>query len=510
MPLTEEEANDLAESQKLEENSRAYIRTRITNLDKRVKEEIKNITKNKCYQFYQRATTLKSEIDTVNKSLLGIYCKLELTQAQLKKQLDSVEKYDDTLSDLLADINLKLSELDPPTSSNQSSGSHSANPANRKLRLPEIPLPTFSNHKHESYRNFRRSFEGVISKHDLTSYEKFVYLRNQLSKGPRKLVDSLDPDQQTYEVADKLLKDAFDDSITCKYELIKRLSELKLELHDDPYSFIGNMRSIISSIDSFQITTKDFQQYYVWNALNDKFQEALINITNKTKPSLEDITTHIFDATNRYKKQVNSVEINKKNSKSSRESVETNISAVNVKNPKFCPLCKADGAKDHLHDLRLCPKYDTPSKKVNRLKALNYCIKCGFQSHNTSSCHYKFSSKCRTCDRDHMSFLCLKSSSRPPAERQVKVNAVAAEETDETQDQYEEEEVEETLQTQSLVEVLHTSGASNVALPTFTATLVSNNITCPIRAFKDGGSQKNFISHMIKRFVPSSEFEVKS
>ena len=65
------------------------------------------------------------------------------------------------------------------------------------------------------------------------------------------------------------------------------------------------MRSVMSAIKSLKITVDDIVQYFVWSGLNSFFQTQLTGITNKSKPSLDDINTNIFEATNRYVKQMN-------------------------------------------------------------------------------------------------------------------------------------------------------------------------------------------------------------
>ena len=53
---------------------------------------------------------------------------------------------------------------------------------------------------------------------------------------------------------------------------------------------------------------------------------------------------------------------------------------------------------------------------------------------------------------------------------------------------------EDTVSSQSLVEVKHSSGTEGFALPTFTARIVSEDSSVKVRIFKDGGSQRNFIT----------------
>ena len=104
----------------------------------------------------------------------------------------------------------------------------------------------------------------------------------------------MDITEQSYEVAKDLLADAFDRKINSKYDIIKNLSNLKLNMSDDPYVFAGSMRSIISSSNSMNLTVEDFLTYFIWNSLNTKFQDILINICNKSNPSLNDIKINFF------------------------------------------------------------------------------------------------------------------------------------------------------------------------------------------------------------------------
>ena len=99
---------------------------------------------------------------------------------------------------------------------------------NNKLKLPAVSLPEYSGEKSESLERFFHGFESILEKHPLSNYEKFLYLKGQLHKGPKALVSSLEPTEQTYESAKELLTKAFAYPVTQRYDVIKRLSELKL------------------------------------------------------------------------------------------------------------------------------------------------------------------------------------------------------------------------------------------------------------------------------------------
>ena len=235
----------------------------------------------------------------------------------------------------------------------------------RRLDLPKIQLPTFSNGKNESYRKFINQFESIVNKHRLNSYEKFVYLRGQLDGGPKSLVDSLDNENQRYEAATELLSQAFDDETTVKFELIRRFAALNLSSNADPYTFIGSMRSAVSESQAIGLRACDFMQYYVWHALNPRLQDCLITITNKNKPSLAEITDHIFEATDRYKKFKplhDEVYTPPKPNlyKDLQESVSVN--AVRV-GKKRCALCVSENKLGN-HELRYCDVFSTAEAKV--------------------------------------------------------------------------------------------------------------------------------------------------
>ena len=67
-----------------------------------------------------------------------------------------------------------------------------------KLKLPEVPFPVFDG-KPETYRRFIDSLESILYKFILTSFEKFSYLRQQVSGSARDIVESLPDENLSYE-----------------------------------------------------------------------------------------------------------------------------------------------------------------------------------------------------------------------------------------------------------------------------------------------------------------------
>ena len=328
--------------------------------------------------------------------------------------IDDEEIYNDRILDALALLSQNSDESSNSEYSESQVGSN-------KVKLPVISLPEFSNEKGESLEKFLYSFEAILNKHKLSPYEKFVYLKGQVRKAPFTLIDSLDISDQTYDNAKQLLAEAFASPLAQKYDAIMRLSQLKLDLNGDPYEFIGSVRSVQSSFNVLEIDVNTIIQYFVWRGLNDNFQSELVNITNNSRPTLDEITGSYFVATERYTNKINRMDDMKKRQtkiEPKAESVnnsrcDSKLFATQVKPKPFgtCNLCFGDKNKDHDHLMKDCPVYLTPYDKVQKLKSLKFCSRCGFRNHCTLDCRFSFVSKCKNCNRDHMTYLCLKPRS---------------------------------------------------------------------------------------------------
>jgi len=468
--------------------SSRYVRQRVTRSCNEINNNFNNLSSSQRSIYNDKLQALKIELCKLNKEIFPLPIKAGTLESDIDAKVKEEEEYDDRINENLTRIRLNGRSRDENTTTE-----HGVN-TGEKLKLPQVPLPTFSNANNESLRKFLRSLECILGKHNLTSYAKFVYLRNQLSDGPRALVDSLDVEEQSYEVAKTLLEKAFDNKIVAKYDIISRLSKLKLAENADCYSYIGEMRTVLAGVDSLNITVEDILQYFIWCSFNTRFQEHLVHITNSSKPSLEEIKTNIFEATTRYMKQTeipvpNHSGIGEISTGKTEKSVAM---AVNVKGTyKFCNLCQSD-SRDSKHELRRCTIYDTVHKKVEKLKSLNWCTKCSFKNHSSDRCKFKFASNCRNCSGKHMTFLCLKNSRS--ADGNVSTNVVSIAADTDSSDDVGVSTV--TVGDISTIEANQSVIGGDIFLPTFTAD-IGNDKAVTVRVFKDGGCQRNFINSKI-------------
>ena len=373
-----------------------------------------------------------------------------------------------------------------------------------KMKLPQVSLPKFSNKPDENCTNFFTSFESILAKYNLTDHERYALLKDQLSGSALALIKSVDINtSDQYQLAKKLLEEAFGNVDSAKHDVIQRLANLKQRQGIDPYVFIGDLKSIVASFDSLKIEVDDVLTYFVWNSFDKKFQQHLTTITNKNFPSLDEINNNLFDACNRYLTFAD-----EKNSSSYQKPINksSNITAmaVNVRTREdrkpFCVLCRHD-KKPFEHYLQDCSVYKTAKLRFDKLKDIGGCVKCSYANHRSSNCKFKFNSLCQYCGKDHMSYLCLKNSEKPTKEQ------TKQRKTDDSGNKSGKNEntSASSASVEYAVELTTASSGNPTILPTFTANVRGQNDSCKLRIFKDSGSQKSFVS---KEIADKLNFEI--
>ena len=77
-----------------------------------------------------------------------------------------------------------------------------------------------------------------MSKFNYAGYDKFLLLKQQIKGKASLLIDSLDPDMQTYGDAKELPLSAFATSSLQKFNIIKQMAEIKLTYADEPFKYM--------------------------------------------------------------------------------------------------------------------------------------------------------------------------------------------------------------------------------------------------------------------------------
>ena len=432
---------------------------------------------------------LKEELQTLNEKIQSTSFAEHEDEGKLSADIKKCDEYFDRIQECLVLLR------EPATQSN-------VDLARSLLKSPIAPLPTFRSEEGEDLVKFLRCFEETTTRFKYPDYDKLLLLKQQVSGRALTLINSLESDRQSYVHAKDLLLLAFASPSTQKFNTIKQISEMKLNYDGDPYQYISKMRNLTESVKTLNIDSEAFMQYFFWSGLNDTFQTQLIQITNESKPSLQKINDKFFDATERYlsatkkykAKAKDSSAVSKNSSHNQGNSKETSSLAVNVnlksQKGQECSLCSQDSGTDASHPLYRCPKYSSPQARVDKLKLLNGCLKCGGLTHVTDQCKFRFKRRC-FCKQWHFSFLCCES--RLDNKQAEKNDTNKQQSREEKKDKAKPKETKTSNNVAVITEALPGVLESESVLPTFTCQINGFQI----RALKDLGCQSNFIKESI-------------
>ena len=468
---------------------RSPIRTQITRQHNNITANIATLTNLEKSELLVKIKSYKDEVLKLNLQISKAMWAEKEDEARLQAEITECGTYDDKIIRCIVLLENSLATLTPaiaPAPNNSISA----------LKPPEAAFPSFSGADDEILNHFLFGFEAITSRYKLQPYEHFSLLKKQLSGRALKLIDSLDPSEQSYAHAKDLLTQAFAVPIKEKFKIIQRLTELKLTYDTDPYSFISDMRIIIDSFKTLKIDTDLVLQYFLWNGLNDTFKKVLVDLTNETKPSLKNITDNIFKASDRYmditakfKAKKSAKPYTEKKQFSSESPVSPKMATSNfaaavqpkkqVANSSYrdCLLCSGDNSKAANHPIFRCPNYNDAKSKVDRLETLGACTKCAFRNHKSDTCRFKFKSQCSICKEYHFSFLCLKTGDQSTPANKSEENKTP-------------KNPKQTNNGVVWMEALHNVNSGESILPTFTAVMANDRV---VRCLKDSGCQRNFI-----------------
>ena len=135
-------------------------------------------------------------------------------ESKLMSEMSTCDEYNDKIIHAIASLeaveisdNTKENGVSPQARTNESF--HIGN----QIKLPPLPLPTYSNAEDESFDCFIKGFEAVVNKYNISNYEKFIFLK-QLKGKPLTLIKSLEYTNPCYEAAKDLLSKAFASRVT--------------------------------------------------------------------------------------------------------------------------------------------------------------------------------------------------------------------------------------------------------------------------------------------------------
>lgn len=386
------------------------------------------------------------------------------------------------------------------------SNSHGSSNNRPKIKLPQVELPSFSG-RPEEYARFVYSFEAIIDKFDLTQFERYSYLLQQLSGSAKEIVNSVPQTEFCYDTAINLLAAAFSEKIVQQFSVIEKLVSLRLNGSGDFHHWASEVRILMDQLSALNITSKIFAQYFIWQGLNTKYKESFMAVTNQSKPDIDEIIEHSFAVASR----VGEAETKSSCLYEENYAMATNVaksgvaqSGSNIK--RGCQLCHSvhnvDASNHKIHN---CTKFSSPASKLSKIKDLDGCSRCGLLNHTVSGCNYRFASKCGTCNSWHAFFLCLKeknNSGSKPEKSKMDKRLSEKKSYDKSYNKPNESTTTETIQKDTHAvnfTVMSAQSSSDVVVPTFSVCCTKRvkgkgKKVLNIRALYDPASQVTFIA----------------
>ena len=442
------------------------------------------------------------QYDTSIHDLISTSDKFDVDQYQA--DVDLCDEYTDLVGVALAQTDLELGTL--RAAQNVSNQGRVNNPLgfNSQMHAPKVELPKFDGKK-MNYPRFILEFDDIISQTNFTEYQKFNCLYSHVDELSQGLLKSNGMHKMTYSDGRAIL-DMANDDVKQSFEVVKGLSEIRFSARE-PYRWLSRAKSLREVMNHLQMDAESFMLYFLWNSLPHYFQDQLIALTGETQPSVNEILgKKFFEATTR----TEHVRSQSQNSPQQTVAMTTggsetpkNKSNSHSRKPPPCVYCESDR-----HVSSKCPKYTTPSTRIQRLKSLKRCEKCT-GAHETSYCDYFFKYKCSKCKQKHFSNLCMQANKGNSQTNAATVSGAQANASP-SQSNSATQEISTSQISSSVILTVSSDDdevtQSNVIMPSFTATIQSPlGISTEVRCWKDTCSQNSFVE---ERFSKDFKFEV--
>ena len=202
-----------------------------------------------------------------------------------------------------------------------------------------------------------------------------MLLKQQVSGKALVLIDSLEADKQGYPHAKELLKTAFVSVPTQKFNVMKQLSDLKLGYDSEPFQYISSIRKIQEAAKTLKMEIDDILPYFFLRGTNETFRNHLIQITNNSKPTTEEIVDNFFEANERYQ-NANKLGKSSKSKQPSAEKLQdkqeiskSSILAAKVNVESSNPFTSCTHYSDKVngdHPILKCPNFIAAKEKIAR------------------------------------------------------------------------------------------------------------------------------------------------
>lgn len=380
---------------------RGRVKRQLTNLEKYL-TSINEVGINSSEEYFKLVARSES-LAPINDRFMEIQEQFDSEQIQL--QLEEEEEFEERFFNCQAKFKCLLNQYkhhdgDKVQSPTPSEITHS--PA-ISVKLPDIPLPTFSGNFSE-WLAFRDSFQAmVLSNHQLSDVSKFFYLSSSLIGEPKQLIQNLTISEANFPVAWELLVTRYGNVRLIVSDHIRKLFNLPKYQHQSHASLraiIDHCHSHVNALKAldFEVPLEELllSQMVLSKLDTDLIGEWETQSQAEVVPSFKELT----DFLERKCKLFELSTISAVPAAVSDTTIEHVRQAhANVEYQVICPHCQGD------HVLFRCSKFISLDSKrrlelvsSKRIDVCHNCLKVVKPKHACNG-------SCRYCGRRHHSLL---------------------------------------------------------------------------------------------------------
>lgn len=304
--------------------------------------------------------------------------------------------------------------------SNDTSLNSSTMISSKKVKLPQISLPTFKGNL-ENWLSFKDSFNSLIHERtDLSDTDKLTYLKLSLKDEALNKIKSLPTVSDNYARAWEVLSKAYDGSrlIQSKHiSLILNLPKQSSETHRGLESLADQCQQHVQTLSTLGI---EFNQEVLVTILEEKLHKTTLNkweekLDRNHFPTFDEIIEFLYETAARLSKQEKrSSDSDPPPAKHRKFEQKSKFNAF-VTSIKNCPVgCKED------HFLYKCDKFlKMPvHQRIQLVKKHNLCNNC-LRDHGKNQCRF---GNCKQCNLRHNSLLHISKANNDSKNSKISEN----------------------------------------------------------------------------------------
>ncbi|XP_034827793.2 uncharacterized protein [Maniola hyperantus] len=357
-----------------------------------------------------------------------------VNEADLDDQLTQREQFEDCYYSTLSQAELLVNSCDGSSSGKVTTFSKTCeNSQLRSVKLPTITLPSFDG-SYEHWLEFRDTFQSLVHDSDeITSIQKFHYLKSSLKGSAELVIDSLEFTSDNYSVAWDLLLNRYNNSRLLVHNHIKSIFNIQPLSKESPASIRTLSDTILKNIRALKILGEPVDSWhslviYIMVSKLDKTTEreweqhkgTLITNNNdsKLKLKVDDLINFLKNRADMletlqdsHSSQINKDSKDTKNNRTNRSneidrtklSTKCNVSTTKPHDrhsaPKNCIMCNG------FHQLYACSQFINSNleSKLKFLRDRKLCENCMKNSSHTAE-FCKFGG-CRRYFKKHNSLI---------------------------------------------------------------------------------------------------------